>query len=252
VSFHEEKVAEILAKRLFREILYELQTGGGIGFDGVQPSDHQRETLASIHRTVTNLKMLSSSAPQRVAHYLTRPNQRILDVGAGTARWSIAIARASDAHVTAIDVPEQIPLLQRAVDMDAAVKDRFTIIGIDLFGDHWLKTFETKKFELILVANVVHLFDERRNRLMLRRLLPLLCIGGTIAIIDQVLEEDPDWPRWAALYALGVLHCAPGGHLFALREYAEWFKEHGSWNLVARSVSPLPPLTLILAQPTIV
>ena len=71
---------------------------------------------------------------------------------------------------------------------------------------------------------------------------------GVITIIDQVLEEDPDWRRWAALYALGVLHSAPGGYLFSVREYANWFAEHGSWRVIAYPVCPLPPLTLIVAE----
>jgi SAM-dependent methyltransferase len=245
----EQQVIKTVRTRLFREVLYELQTGGGIAIDCLCPGDTHHRTLASIRKTVSNLKGLFTHAPERVACQVTRANQRVLDVGAGRAPWSIAIARAARAtRVTAIDLPDQIPMLQQSVEKHSSLLDQFTIIGVDLFSDEWFHTFTQNEYDLILVANVCHLFNEFGNRQLFQRIVPLLKDDGRIAVIDQVLEEDPDWLRWAALYALGVLHCAPGGYLFPVRQYAEWFVEHGSWNVIPRPICPLPPLTLILAD----
>jgi 2-polyprenyl-3-methyl-5-hydroxy-6-metoxy-1,4-benzoquinol methylase len=252
-----EEIVRIVEERLSREILYELQTGGGVCFteqprhdpeagEGQAPDiERYRRQMEAIHATVDELHAIFRRAPASVAEHLSRPDQRILDVGAGKAPWSLALAaHAASSRITAVDLPEQIPILREAVTT-AAMAGQFDLVGVDVFGASWPTT---GAYDLVVIANVCHLFDERRNLELLRRVVPLLRPEGTVAIIDQVLDEDPDWARWAALYVLGVLHCAPGGRLFPVRTYADWFGELGSWNVASRTICPLPPLTLITAR----
>lgn len=244
-----EEIASLLKIRLMREILYELQTGGGMSFADLPHSadrDSEKRQMEAISGALDRLKGLFAHSADRVAERLSRPDLRVLDVGAGKAPWSLAIAaHDSSASVTAVDLAQKMDTLRQAVAAaGVGVSERFRFVAADIFTSAWPVEGD---YDLILVANVCHLFDEPRNRELLCRLIPCLHRQGTLAIIDQVLDEDPSWKRWSALYATGALHCAPGGHLFPVRTYADWLGKLGSWKVASHPICPLPPLTLILA-----
>lgn len=249
-----EKFAELISvvtARLWDEILYELQTGGGMSFENVpRCSEKNSQTLQmkKIRATLDRLKGIADSGPERVAARLSHPNLRVLDVGAGKAPWSLAVAsRYSSIFVTAIDLPEQMTTLRDAVNK-SGISKQFRLEAVDVFRAVWQPE---AGYDLALVANVCHLFNEERNRELLHRVALYLRPAGTLAIIDQVLDEQPDWARWGALYAVGALHRAPGGRLFPSRIYARWLEELGFCNIAEHAVCPLPPLTLIQGRKTV-
>jgi len=164
------------------------------------------------------------------------------DVGAGAAPWSLTFAALSpNVRVTALDLPAQLPALSEAVET-AGLRGQFEIVEADIFSQD-LSGLGT--FDVAIVANVCHLFPADRNRTLLGIVATSLAHGGTLAIIDQVLDVEPDWGRWSALYAVGALHSAPGGRLYPLTTYAQWFRDAGCCDFSASRVSSLPPLTLM-------
>ena len=244
-------IISALRRRLFQAMLYELQTGGGMCaadlVTRLTDPDCVASQMEAIRASLSKLRQLSVSAPSRVASRLARPNIHVLDIGAGKAPWSLAIAsRDPTIFVTALDLPDQLTALQHSVNT-AGLSGQFRLVSVDVFGPSWPPTTEC---DLIVIANVCHLFDEQRNRKLLHRAAHCLRPGGTLAIIDQVLDEDPNWERWGALYLLGALHCAPGGHLFPVRKYRAWVNDIGSWQVATHPICPLPPLTLITALRT--
>ena len=67
--------------------------------------------------TVALLAAWFTPAATRLAELISPWSGRILDVGAGAAPWSIAIAAGNGrTRVTAVDVPEVLPATRRAVD----------------------------------------------------------------------------------------------------------------------------------------
>ncbi len=240
-----ERLEARLVGRLHAMVLHELQTRGGLGVD----LDSRGETAAAqaevavIHRLVETIRTDRSLAPVRAARALaTRRPRRVLDVGAGLAPWSLALARAApDAHVVAVDLPPQIDSLADAV-ASAGLSSRFDVRAADAFQDDL--SFG-QRHDLVLLANVCHLFAPRETRSLVGRLASTLATGGTLAIIDQVLDESPDWRLWAALYAVGLPHTMPGGHLHGLRQYAAWMESAG---LTAEDPVPLsaPPCHLLV------
>jgi hypothetical protein len=231
--------------RLLQKMLCELQTGGGHSCSSLhlQGHSHQRRDLvASIHAGIERLKQLKVGAAARVAKRLARPNLRVVDVGAGKAPWTIAIAtRNASISVTAIDRPERMGELQRAVTA-AGLERQFTLEAMDVF-----QSTIRGEYDLAVLGNVCHLFNEFRNGQLLGRVRTCLHDEGTMAIIDQVLDDDPDWTRWGALYVTGALHTAPGGHVFDFKTYAEWLRKEGACTISLYPICPLPPLSLIVA-----
>jgi SAM-dependent methyltransferase len=237
-----EAIAQQVKERLVNEVLYELQTGGGIALGG-DPGPHLERRLESIRRSLELLTREFPVAPKRVARWLGRPGVRVLDVGAGSARWSAPFAAFPGSRLTALDIPAEFPRLESSVT-DAGLRDRYRLIEGDVFQ---IGAEALGRHDVVIAANLFHLFADARCRELFARLAQLVEPGGTVAMIDQLLDVEPDWGRWAALYAVGILHRAPGGRLYPLTSYERWMRETGFTDVEARTICAIPPLTLVSA-----
>ena len=185
--------------------------------------------------------MLSASA-ERAASLLPAATQ-VLDAGAGAAPWSLAYAaRHPNCVVTAIDLPAIMPVTDRAV-ADARLEKQFQLLPGDLFEIE----LPSSKYDLAIVGNVCHLFDEIVNRRLLGRLYEALTPGGMLAIADIAPNEGRS-SRSVALYQLG-LHLRTGsGGVHRLEAYQEWLAHIGFQLSESHELVNEPPLMLIIAR----
>lgn len=194
---------------------------------------------------VAQLGTMFAESAERAAEFLTEPGQRVLDVGAGAAPWSIALARRDPrCRVTAVDLPgvlQQTRLAVRAAELES----RYRLVPGDAFH---IEMGAGEGYDLALAANLFHLFDEEANRKMIRRLAGSLRLGGRIAIIDIVPNERLDGPRGAVLYALGLLQRTGTGTIYPYSAYRRWLEEVGFEEARRRAIGGPLPLTLITAR----
>jgi SAM-dependent methyltransferase len=111
------------------------------------------------------LSAMFTPAAHRAARLLAGRGADVLDVGAGSAPWSIALATASPAvHVTALDLPAVIATTRRAVDA-ANLSDRFDYLPGDAFTTElpkrpttwcYSRTFATSSMR----RTTVHCYDD--------------------------------------------------------------------------------------------
>jgi SAM-dependent methyltransferase len=190
---------------------------------------------------VATLSRLCAPAVVRAAELLAPVGGEVLDVGAGAAPWSIAIARADTAvRVTALDVPDVLRGTRRAVEA-AGLASRFRFHG----GDMFTADLPAAAYDLVLLGNVCHLFGPDANRALLRRLRPALRPGGTLAIVDALPAEDPAQRWYLGLYALGLRLRTSEGAVYPLEGYAVWTREAGYGELSAVALSQRPALALL-------
>lgn len=159
----------------------------------------------------------------RVADRLSAPGLKVLDVGAGAATWSLALAARDPAcRVTAVDLPAVITVTKRAVAA-AGLGDQFDYLAGDVFA----VDLGGAAYDLVVVGNLCHLFDEATNRRLLGKLFEVLRPGGKLAILDAVLHEEMDGPRSVVLYSLGLLLRTSRGQAHPLSAYAKWLRNAG-------------------------
>lgn len=169
---------------------------------------------------------------------------RVLDVGAGSAPWSRALARRDPAcRVTAVDLPEVLEVTRRAVETDC-VASQFRYLG----GDAFTLELELGAYDLAIVANFCHLFGESQNRRLLSRLRDTLHTGGVLAILDQVPNERHDGPRPVVLYGLGLLVRTSQGRVYPFSTYAAWLHQAGYEAVELSDLPSSPPTSLIIAR----
>jgi len=158
---------------------------------------------------------------------------RVLDVAAGHGLFGIACARANPkAQVTALDWK---PVLDVAVEnaSKAGVADRYhTIAGdaltVDLGGP----------YDLVLLPNFVHHFDEPTCAAFFRRVRGALATGGRVAILDFVPDENRITPPTAAAFSVMMLGVTSGGDAYTFSQYQRMLGDAGFKTIEAH---PLPP-----------
>jgi (2Fe-2S) ferredoxin/SAM-dependent methyltransferase len=148
--------------------------------------------------------------------------RRILDLGGGSAAYSIAFAKANPGvTVEVLDLADVIPLTQeyiRRAGLSGRIHTRVGDMLHDPLGDG---------FDLVLLSAICHMFSQEENRALYQRVRAALVTGGRLLIQDFVLEPEKTAPRFAALFALNMLVGTRGGGTYSEPEYAAWLTEAG-------------------------
>ena len=159
-----------------------------------------------------------ADAARDVARALAPVAGTILDVGAGSGVWSLALAELSpDARVIAIDFPAVLARFrERAVAIGIADRTR-TIEG------SWFETVWPRA-DLAILANVLHLEEAPGAR----RLLGRACeIAPRVAIIDVLDGPDPAARRRHAAYQLHLAARTRAGTAHGRAALTRWLDELG-------------------------
>lgn len=168
------------------------------------------------------------------------PVARMLDVGGGSAAYSIAFARKHpELRANVLDLPRILPLTEGYIDA-AGMRDRVQTVAGDLRCDD-LGT----GYDLVLLSAICHMLDEEENLDLLKRCRRALVTGGRILIQEFVLSESKTEPLMSVLFSLNMLVGTPKGAAYSAKEYREWLHKSGFANVVEH---PLPgPTELLIA-----
>lgn len=190
---------------------------------------------------VPHLGAMFAAAAARAAPVLAeRQPRRVLDVGAGACPWTIALCRhLPGCEVTALDLPAVLSRARAAVDA-AGLADRYRFVPGDCFDVPW-----GGPYDLVVLANVAHLFDDAANRALAARAADA---GASIAVIDALIEEDGTGPRPVALYALGLLLRTGTGGVRPESVHCEWLAGAGFEPPARTDLSAHPPQSLLLSR----
>jgi 2-polyprenyl-3-methyl-5-hydroxy-6-metoxy-1,4-benzoquinol methylase len=184
------------------------------------------------HRTATELKL----------PYPKDASLQILDVGAGSAPWSVAFAQSyPSAHVTALDLPAVVEQGQQQI-WELGLQDRYTWIS-DSMDTH---TFPPLSYDLILIAHVFRFISEERARRILRALVNSLRPHGTLIVADVFLAEDQQGPAPAITLDLSMLVNTQQGQIRTWGEVAHWLSTCGLEH--AQSFHVAGPFPIVFAQ----
>lgn len=188
------------------------------------------------------LDLIGRAAAEQSAARLARPGLRVLELGAGTALWSRAIARRHpDVRVTVVDLPGVMEEAQQAVAADG-LQGQYDFIAGDLFSADWPAD---GSFDLVLVPNLCHLFGPEQNEWLLARAVRALRPGGRVAVIEILADERGAASSSVALYALGLLCRTATGHVYSFASYVQWLRGAGLNAIERHDLGGRPPLTMV-------
>lgn len=188
--------------------------------------DDARESERHYQAQAMALSWMMAPAAEAAATVLDIGGKRrglaVLDVGAGAAGWSLALARRdATTMVTALDWPGVLALAQKAA-VDARLQARFATIA----GDYHKVPLPEAAFDLAILANVTHLETAAGNRDLFKRVRRSLRPGGEIAVID-VFAVQAAGALPAALYALGLALRTTNGRVHSAADLENWLAAAG-------------------------
>jgi len=193
--------------------------------------------IAAMHRGA------AQRAPLVVQAVGTEGVRRMLDVGGGSAAYSIAFARASATlRADILDLPTVLPIAQRHV-REAGLADRVTTRAGDLRTDDF-----GSGYDLVLLSSICHMLGPEENRDLVSRAARALAPAGRVVVSDFLLDEDGTAPRQAVLFSINMLVGTPSGRSYRESEYGAWLRAAGLVD-VARVRLPGPAHLVVGRKP---
>ena len=196
------------------------------------------ESAMDSELSARSLTLALTGRARNVAPYLAglirfTPGNVLLDVGAGSGLYSIALLQANPGlQVVALDRPEVLKVVEE-LGRAAGVRDRLHLLPGDMF-EASLPTVDG-----VLLSNVLHDWDIPECRLLVHRCASALKPDGRFFIHDAFLADDLSGPLGTALYSV-ALFTLTEGRAYSRAEIAELLSEVGF------QCGPVQP-TLVLA-----
>ena len=189
---------QLLGDRFWDHLPEYLKTGEPlIKMDAIQHQAEHYQTEVGLLGWM--LTPCAEEAAQILGIGQKRTGVRILDVGAGSAVWSLAMARRDrSSTVTALDWPEVLKVAQvqaRAQNLEGQLSL--------LPGDFHELRLSAGAFDVVILANVTHLNAPEMNLNDFRKIHEILPPGGELVVID-IFPGAPQGDLVRALYEMGL------------------------------------------------
>lgn len=149
---------------------------------------------------------------------------RFLDLGGGPGTFSRAILERGYEGVL-FDTPE-------VVDHVADDYGLQELDGLELVEGDFLETLPEEEFDVVLLANITHIYDADTNAELLGRVARNVAPGGVLSVMDFVRGVS----EFAALFAVTMLMNTERGNTYDLRSYERWLEDAGLSEVRCRTV----------------
>jgi ubiquinone/menaquinone biosynthesis C-methylase UbiE len=206
--------------------------------------NQEAEGTKFFSQLVENIIPMSYPAAQALAEHLklskAKNELRVLDLAAGSGIWGIALAQKSPrVRVTAVDWAGIIPTTKR-ITKRFGVAEQFEYVEGDL-----LETNFGTGFDVAILGHILHSEGEERSRQLLNKIFRVLKSGGTIAIAEQLVNDQRTAPTFALMFAVQMLVNTEQGDTFSFDEVKSWLEDAGFKRV--RKLNAPGPSPLILA-----
>jgi hypothetical protein len=163
----------------------------------------------------------------------------VLDIGAGSGVWGIALAKQSPhVRIHAVDWPQVLKITHR-VALRHGVAGRLTSSAGDFFSADF-----GRGHRVCTVGHILHSEGRERSRRLLKRIFAALAPGGTIAIQEFVPNDQRTGPPSALIFAVNMLVNTEAGDTFTFAEMSQWLNEAGFRKPRLVDVPSVSPLVL--------
>ena len=184
------------------------------------PPDAREAVYSSV---VSKLALIFAHGARQLAVALPGRPAHILDVGAGSGIWSLAMAqRHAETRVTALDFPNVLQAFRIQAE-HMGLSDR---IGL-LPGNFHCVAIPEGRFDRIVLANVLHLEPPEQAAALICRVTAALLPGGDLVIVDMLGDETPAGERARAIYGLHLALRTREGKVHPLSNLQAWVKQAG-------------------------
>lgn len=201
-----------------------------------------QEELGSefFEQLVSQIFPMSYGPAKALAAELRLNKAHVLDLGAGSGVWGIALAQSSPGvRVTALDWPGVLPVTKKTVAR-FGLDNQFSFIPGDLASADF-----GSGYDVVSLGHILHSEGETRSRKLLKKIYDALATGGTLAIQEFLVDADRKGPMTPLYFAVNMLVNTDDGDTWSFEEISGWLRDTGFTN--PRQIQSPGPSPLILA-----
>lgn len=216
----------------FRDIASVVRTGElTLPEQGVVAADHPQ--WVQFARAMAPMMSLPSMLLAEVADPSPNRPLRVLDLAAGHGLFGIAIAqRNPQAHVTFLDW-ENVLGVARESAAKAGVLDRCAFKPGSAFDVEL-----GEGYDVVLLTNFLHHFDEAGCVQVLRRVHASLNEGGRALTFEFISDEDRVSPILPMTFSMMMLGTTPAGEVYTFSDMKHMFLASGFSQVDFRAMPP--------------
>jgi ubiquinone/menaquinone biosynthesis C-methylase UbiE len=187
------------------------------------------------------MPMMMPAAHAIADRLASRESIKVLDIAAGHGAFGITLAqRSPNAEIVALDWKPVLGLAEEHA-LAAGVHDRYRTIAGDAFTVDY-----GNGYDVVLVTNFLHHFDQSTNTNMLKKVHAALKPGGRVAVLEFVPNPDRVSPPMPAGFSLTMLAETTGGDAFTFAELRGQLEDAGFHDVEAHGLPT--PQTLLIAR----
>jgi 2-polyprenyl-3-methyl-5-hydroxy-6-metoxy-1,4-benzoquinol methylase len=191
-------------------------------------------------RSMAPMMTMASQGLAEIVLGNERRSLKVMDIAAGHGLFGIAVLRVNPkAEVTAVDWKNVLEVAQENAKK-FGVADRYKTLAGSIF-----EVDIGTGYDLILLPNFLHHFDEPTIEQLLKRLHRALNPGGRVATLEFVPEEDRVRPAVPAAFALIMLAETPAGDAYTRAELEHMFNRAGFSRHAFHAMPPSPHSVLV-------
>jgi cyclopropane fatty-acyl-phospholipid synthase-like methyltransferase len=165
---------------------------------------------------------------------------KVLDIAASHGSFGIEIAKRNpNAHIVALDW-EAVVAIARENAHKAGLASRYSTIAGSAFEQDL-----GSGYDLILITNFLHHFDEFTIATFLRRIFAALAPGGRAATLEFVPNDDRISPPTPASFSMIMLASTPQGDAYTFSELETMFRNAGFSRSELHSIAPSPEKVVV-------
>ncbi len=194
----------------------------------------------SFAESMAGFMALPAMLTAKLAPLPTDRESKVLDIAAGHGEFGIAIARSfPGARIVALDWPSVLAVA-RSRAADAGVANRFDELPGDAFDVPY-----GNDYDLVLIPNFMHHFDEKRNVELLTKVRSALRPGGCVIAVEFVPAEDRVTPPMPARFAYTMLTTTAHGDAYPATDFERMFALAGFERTEMTQLHPTPQTAII-------
>lgn len=208
---------------------------GGSAITGDASMDPESPMWVTFARAMMPLMFPIAQAVADQVNLDTDRKLKVLDIAAGHGIYGITIAqRYANAEIYGADWGNVLSVAKENAEK-FGVADRYHTIP----GDAFDTDFGTG-YDLILVPNFLHHFNQADNEAFLRKLNSSLAGDGKVITVEFVPNEDRVSPAAPAMFAIVMLAATPAGDAYTFDELRRMYENAGFTKNESISLDPMP------------